>query len=335
MNKIITAIFSICALALSFSASAQKIPFFTEFNTDINVNGGNPLIGFKLGLYKETAPNMRIGAGIGIMEETTFKMGPSIPIFGRAEFDLAKKGAVVPTLSFDLGYAINTENLKLGNLFINPSVNVRFNDKFYFGVGYLGGTAFTKGAKWGSNISLRLGLFFRANNNTKKIGSGISKFFKRTRFGLDLVCGFSGSKKYQDWNREYETRNYMRALAGFHWLYVFNEHWATGLGLRLGIVNYTYIQGDTYSKDDENKTEMAGNLFWRTEYTYKEVAKNLKPFACLDLGFSDANFTLVPQIGIKFKDKYRLGFAPAWGSRMWYDAEKSGLNYQIHLGIDF
>lgn len=339
-------LFLAVALSFPFTASAQKkTPSFLEFQTDIYPGGGNPAIGFKYGLFKEIDKNIRIGGGVGIMEETSFKYAPFIPLFGRAEFDLAKSGNLVPYMDFDLGYNLNCAHIKSGSIFVNPFVGLRFNNKFHLGLGYIGTATFGDQGAWANGVSLRFGATFGTNGESmNQMGNAISKFFKHTHFGLDLKGGFSLNHSIAESPyAEYKYNHFASGLLGFHWLYDINKHWATGMGLQMGVMSWN-MDVEDYDANKKGGTDVDILALWRVEYTHDEIAKNLKPYADFDLGVGIGGCLISPQVGVKLKNKYRLGLAIATRTNLWEDcliyggdylSPKAGVCIEFHTGIDF
>lgn len=120
-------------VGLMVSASAFALNPFLEFQPVI---AGESTCRFNVqgGIYEDMVKNFGLGAGIGITEEWNFENGPLIPIFVRGNIH-GSMGSFKPFFSFDLGYAINTENTDWGAVVVNPMVGLNFG-KWYAGIGY-------------------------------------------------------------------------------------------------------------------------------------------------------------------------------------------------------
>lgn len=332
MKKIILALF----LTVSAIANAQenKTTGFVEFQTDI-AGAGNPNISLKGGFLTPIDTNIKLGAGIGVTENTSFNNAPNIPVFGRAEFLFKNVGNVKPFIDFDLGYSLSTDDLEAGiqgAFFLNPTIGVHFN-KFYIGAGYMGSSSFKKNSVWGHAGGVRIG--YTIGGAWKD--SALQKFFKRTKFGLDATAGIGvNSAVCNDEHFKNEYSGFSSYGIGFHWLYSINEKWAAGIGAQYCATNYKekYTPEYSNSSSESDKKEDDLDAFVRVEYTHDQLAKDVKPFAAVDLGASTmGGMYLSPQVGVKFKDSYRAGLALESRSCGLGD-EKGSLTLCLRLGVD-
>lgn len=322
-----------------FSNAQEKSSRFLEFQTDIPTVGGNPVLDVQYGVLKQVDSNVKLGWGIGLSESTGFEHIPNIPLFGRAEFLLTNSGNVRPFFDFDLGMSINVEHIDNSAFFLNPVFGAYFN-KFSIGAGYMGGKSFVEGAKWSSSISIRLGYTFSGAGKGKKMiwkNTAMYRFMKHTTFGLEASIGTGlGKKKCDDKYHDgsYEFSGLSCKSIGFHWLYDIDKHWAAGIGIQYGGFDYHKVSGSWNNEEDVSDDNM--DAFLRCEYTHDEITKNLKPYGTIDFGINSygGGIYLAPQIGIKFKDQYRLGVSVGNRGGL-YDAEWDATTLQLHLGVDF
>lgn len=316
-----------------FSAKAQKTCFL-EFQTDIaTVKESKPSLEFKGGILKNIDNNIRFGAGLGLEESSEFNAAPSIPLFLRTECMITNSGNCIPYIDLDLGYKLNLENFNQGGIFINPVLGLRFN-KYSIAFGYEGFTSFAKNSEWGNAISIRLGYNFPYKSSGRRWkDTAMYRFFKKTTFGLDVSIGTGlGEVETKDSYLTYSYSGLTTESFGFHWVYNFNEHWAAGIGAQM--------TRDTYTEkiDEYNQTqdydEFDATFFCRVEYTHDEIADNIKPYGNIDLGYGVSGVYLAPQVGIKYKDKYRLGVSFNNRSKR-YNKEGTCSSLNLNLGIDF
>lgn len=311
---------------MALTAFAQKSnSSFLEFQTDFaTTKGVKPSIGLKGGFLAGIDTNVRLGAGIGLTENTQFKYAPSMPVFGRLEF-LFSGTNIRPFIDVDLGYSVNFEDFENGQVFINPMIGADFN-KYYIGVGYLGSTALTENSTWGSNIALRLGMRFDGSSNP------FAKFFKKVSFGVEGSYAHSfGKSKEQDYGGYEDNLNIL--LASVHFMYNIDEHWAAGIGASYGTASKKehskYTDADTYSSEDIE-------IFLRGEYTFNEVKKDIKPYATLDLGMAYWGNLVAPQVGVKYKDHIRLGLSLPYREAAYHEEGGGDATcLQINIGYDF
>lgn len=348
MKKIILSLVLLfCANVAVLAQQKSSNSTFLEFQSDFNLQKGvDPDISLKYGFLKNVENNIKLGAGVGIRENTSFDFAPSMPIFGRAEFMLSNNETVNPYIDFDLGYIVNFEEFSQGAVFINPMLGLSVK-KVNLGVGYFGGTSFAKGAQWGSAIAVRLGYNF--NGNGKKFvwkNSGLYKFFKHTTFGIEgsAAVGLSSATGKDEYRSgEAKGKSLSARHIGIHWLYDIDQHWSAGLGAQFGTISYELE--DRHNDSEEHKDNNI-DLFLRCEYTHDEIVKNLKPYADFDLGWSSVGrpgYVIGPQIGVKYKDHYRLGVSALYRGRAYFDGPytdaenyaKSATTLQLNLGIDF
>lgn len=145
-------------LAVLFaSLSSFAVTPFLEF-APIVVGGDECRFNVQAGVMEGVHPNIGIGAGIGITEQWNFNNGPLIPIFVRGNFH-GRLGNLNPFFSFDLGYAINTEDTHWGAIVVNPMIGLNFG-KWYGGIGYEGLCWTPKHAGSTSCFNMKIGYRF-------------------------------------------------------------------------------------------------------------------------------------------------------------------------------
>lgn len=312
-------------MALTAFAQKDNSSFF-EFQTDIpTIKGAKPSIGFKGGFLTGIDTNVRLGAGIGLTEDTQFNYAPNMPVFGRLEFRFNGTN-VRPFVDVDLGYSVNFEDFENGQVFINPMIGADFN-KYYIGVGYLGSTAFSENSAWGNNIALRLGMRFGGSFTP------FVNFFKKITYGVEGSYAHSLGKSEVQPNDGFYIDNLNILLASIHFMYNIDEHWAAGIGAGLGSVSKV-----SHSKhyDDYTHSDSDIELFLRGEYTFNEVKKDIKPYATIDLGMAYLGKFVAPQVGVKYKDHIRLGLSLPYREAGFDEGEGNDATcLQINIGYDF
>lgn len=314
---------------MALTAFAQKSnSSFLEFQTDFaTTKGVKPSIGLKGGFLAGIDTNVRLGAGIGLTENTQFKYAPSMPVFGRLEF-LFSGTNVRPFIDVDLGYSVNFEDFENGQVFINPMIGADFN-KYYIGVGYLGSTSFAENSTWGSNIALRLGMRFDGSSNP------FAKFFKRTTFGVEGSYAHGFGKSKRNYGGGYDNSLNV-LLASVHMMYNIDEHWAAGVGASYGYTSYK----EHYDKKNLESSTVSHDgyieIFGRGEYTFDEVKQDIKPYINADFGVTEWGTFVSPGAGIKYKDHIRAGIALPYREHA-YHGDDSGnvLGLEFHIGYDF
>lgn len=152
MKKLFLTLVGICA-----SISAFAISPFVEVQPVI---AGNGLCMFNVqgGVREEMLSNLGLSAGAGITQEWNFESSPLIPIFVRGDYQF-NTGGIKPFVSFDLGYAINTNDTDHGAVVVNPMVGVNFG-KVYAGIGYQALCWTAKHADASSMFNLKIGYEF-------------------------------------------------------------------------------------------------------------------------------------------------------------------------------
>lgn len=306
-------------MTVSVCADAQeKSSGFLEFQTGIPVPNGNPSLEIRGGFLKRVDSNVKLGAGLGVIENSSFNATPQIPVFGRAEFLFTNTGNVRPYISFDLGSNINVEHIDYSLLFINPMIGAYFN-RFNMGVGYVGANSFCEGSAWMSMIGVRLGYVFGKTKTMDWKNTALYRFMKHTTFCLEASYGIGLCTDYSGLSLK---------CIGCNWVYALDDHWATGIGVDFGQFNYD----DSYFgySDDVN-----WDLYLRCEYTGSEIATQLKPYGCIDFGncgLGDGVY-IAPQIGVKYKKHYRFGISAA--NRSGFYGGGDALALHAHLGVDF
>lgn len=299
--------------------------WFMEFNPIFYTGSNSPKPAFTIagGYTGSVSKYVALGFGIGLMESFEFKGKPSIPIFGRMEFD-DKSKEVSPFAILDMGYGINFEDFSYGSIIINPTIGARFNN-IYIGGGY---TAFISTNSEGGTtncINLKLGYKFGNNNLSFK------KFFQKTYFDMEIGTGI-GTNSYD----LYFPSNYGKTkenikikyneFVNFTYNYKINNNLIVGLGSGIHI-SYQTSDDYYYSYKNGSHTDypVNGSIYLRCKYILFEDIIKFRPFVCLDIGsylsYFDAHpfvfngriypfiyncAFIEPQIGIKF-NKISLG----------------------------
>lgn len=152
MKKLLLTLVGICA-----SISAFAITPFAEFQP---VVAGDGLCMFNVqgGIREEMIPNLGLSVGAGITQEWNFESSPLIPIFVRGDYNF-NAGSLKPFVSFDLGYAINTNDTDHGAVVVNPMVGLNFG-KVYAGIGYEALCWTAKHASASNMFNLKIGYKF-------------------------------------------------------------------------------------------------------------------------------------------------------------------------------
>lgn len=337
LRQLLLCCFALCVIDIH----AQKVHTF-EFQTNIGTaEGSKPDIGLQYSILKDIESNVYLGFGVGLNENTSFDFAPTMPLFGRAEFLFSNNGTVKPFIDFDLGYSINFEDFERGVLFIDPVVGIGFNN-YRFGVGYWGGTSFCKGSEWSNAIGIRLGYSMK-RSKSKKIdwkNTGIYKFLKKTTFGIEGSFGkcFDSPKSQMYTGYESDIESITTWTAGFHWMYNIDSHWSAGIGFNFGYISYKVVDNDSNYHDSQDEKLELPEVFLRGEYTFDEIASDLNPYACLDLGIGNGAL-FGAQAGVKYKDTYRLGISFMRRNKtidtLGTDGSVASNGLELHLGFDF
>lgn len=152
MKKLFLTLVGICV-----SISAFAFNPFVEFQPVIAGNG-TTMFNVQGGIRQEMMPNLGLSVGAGITEQWNFTTSPFIPIFVRGDYYIPT-GSFKPFVSFDLGYAINTNKNSVGAVLVNPMVGLDFG-KIYAAIGYDAYCWTAKGAGSSSMFNLKLGYKF-------------------------------------------------------------------------------------------------------------------------------------------------------------------------------
>lgn len=301
----------------------SKSSWFLEFNPIFYTGSNSPKPAFTIagGFTGSVSKYVALGFGIGLTESFEFKGNPSIPIFGRMEFE-DKSKELSPFITLDMGYGINLDDFSYGSIIINPTIGARFNN-IYIGGGY---TAFISTNSEGGTtncINLKLGYKFGSNNN-----SAFLRFLKQKTY-LDMEIGAGiGTNSYKiayGWNGSIDYYDKIKIKDDFFinltWNYRIDDNIIVGLGSGLHVdiekvdkysERFDY-NGSYYEYDyTDNCYPVNGSIYARFKYLFLNNNIKLTPFICFDIGpylsySDDGSFAyncafMEPQVGIKFKN---------------------------------
>ena len=156
-----------------------------EFNPVFyTVKGATPGFDINLTATRKISDYVSAGFGIGVVESFNFSGAPTIPLFVRAHAeDFSKQWS--PYFDFDFGYGLNTDDIGLGGLIINPTVGLRYGP-VGIGVGYYGTKILKEGYKMGNAVNVRLSYYFGYHRSN----SAFIRALRKLEFGIDLGVRF-------------------------------------------------------------------------------------------------------------------------------------------------
>lgn len=164
-----------------------------EFNPVFyTVKGATPGFDINLTATRKINDYVSAGFGVGVMESFNFSGAPTIPLFVRAHAeDFSKQWS--PYFDFDFGYGLNTDDIGLGALIINPTVGLRYGP-VGIGVGYYGSKILKEGYKMGNAVNVRLSYYFGYHRSN----SAFIRALRKLEFGVDLGVRFPWGGKVDE-----------------------------------------------------------------------------------------------------------------------------------------
>jgi hypothetical protein len=318
---------SVAILMTAFSVNGQ--PFSKGMNVwnmnlsyDFALKSGN-LGGFRFqpeyGHYFTDQCYVGLGTGCSVNEK--FKSW-SIPIFLRAEFNLAASGELIPFVSMQAGYDISCSS-NPGNGRINPAVGVKIpwtdNTMLNLAFGY------TRSISNGSGddfLGVKAGVTFGA--------SAAGNFFRRFNYGIEVET-YTSVKSEDEWGNVSKYSS----IYGFRYIMLYPVSSRFDMGVTLGLGRYK----DYYGRGGDATMTIRAK-YKATQYALTE---NIYPFAQLDYGlapwfygYSPDKVKFAPALGLSYKISEKRSVDLTFGySSLLVDGDSWKGSLRMALGYSF
>lgn len=320
-----------------------------EFNPVFyTVKGATPGFDINLTATRKINDYVSAGFGIGVVESFNFSGAPTVPLFVRAHAeDFSKQWS--PYFDFDFGYGLNTDDIGLGALIINPTVGLRYGP-VGIGVGYYGTKVLKEGYKMGNAVNVRLSYYFGYHRSN----SAFIRALRKLEFGIDLGVRFPWGGKVDDtasspypgldapagttWEATVTNKFTVAGDINLSLLYPVNNNLSVGIMAGFGLTprkekkTTTVVYPQEYLDRNPGSTSEWKNTDYRTmipialrgKYRFRQisVADRFYPFAALDLG-----------VAVNLDSRKETSFY--WSPTVGLALDVAGGRHSVELGLSY